>query len=329
MQKITRSRSFAKILRRATVPLVALVALALLGAAVTPAIEAHTVTRSDKVIVLPGATSAEGIAAGEESTFYAGDLYNGDIYRGDIRRGTAKRFVDAPEGRLAFGMKADLRHGLLFVAGGPTGRAYVYSTRTGTTVATYQLGAGGPLGTPGISVINDAAVAPGGVWFTDSAQAKLYFVPVNGKGTPGAARTLDLTGPAADLTGAFNLNGIQATPDGRTLIVDHTQNASVYTVNPVTGASARIAGVEVSNADGILLNGQQLWVVQNLDNKITRFRLSPDLNLAVLEKTITSPAFGAPTTAARFGHRLAAVNAHFDTGNPPTSPTYEVVVVDA
>ena len=37
-----------------------------------------------EVIALPGATSAEGIAAGKGTTFYAGDLFAGDIFRGDI-----------------------------------------------------------------------------------------------------------------------------------------------------------------------------------------------------------------------------------------------------
>ena len=43
----------------------------------------------DQIIVLPGATSAEGIAVGRGSTFYAGDLFAGDIYRGDLQRQTA------------------------------------------------------------------------------------------------------------------------------------------------------------------------------------------------------------------------------------------------
>jgi hypothetical protein len=33
-------------------------------------------------------------------------------------------------------------------------------------------------------------------------------------------------------------------------------------------------------------------------------------------------------TAARFGRRLAVVNAKFDTGIPPTADHYEVIVVD-
>ena len=74
------------------------------------------------LIVLPGATSAEGIAVGRGSTFYAGDLFLGDIYRGDLQQGTAELFIDAPEGSQALGMKVDGRFGLLFVAGNFTGQ---------------------------------------------------------------------------------------------------------------------------------------------------------------------------------------------------------------
>jgi hypothetical protein len=48
----------------------------------------------------------------------------------------------------------------------------------------------------------------------------------------------------------------------------------------------------------------------------------------VVEEVITSPLFQVPTTAARFGRRLAVVNAKFDTGIPPTADQYEVVLVD-
>ena len=42
------------------------------------------------LIVLPGATSAEGIASGPGSTFFAGDLFTGDIFRGDMQHGTRR-----------------------------------------------------------------------------------------------------------------------------------------------------------------------------------------------------------------------------------------------
>ncbi|TYB59190.1 hypothetical protein FXF51_35040 [Nonomuraea sp. PA05] len=280
---------------------------------------AHPAHAADQVIVLPGATSAEGIAAGAGSTFYAGDLFNGDIFRGDARRGTAERFIDVPDGRMAVGMVADLRHGLLFVAGGFTGQAYVYDLRSGAEVATYQLT------DPDTGIVNDTALTRDGAWFTDSLQAKLYFVPIGRKGALGPARTLNLTGPAADTSGEFNLNGIQAAD--RTLIVAHTTLGKVYTVDPGTGASKVIEGVDVPDADGLVLSGNRLWAVNSL-SQVSRFRLDPRLTSGVLEKTITSPLFDFPTTAALIDrHRLAVVNAHLGT-IPPTSPTYEVIVVE-
>jgi sugar lactone lactonase YvrE len=302
--------------RWAAVPLllVALVTGLAAPAAAAPAAE---------VIVLPDATSAEGIAAGRGATFYAGDLFAGDIFRGNLQRGTAELFIDAPTGRMAVGMAADLPHQLLFVAGGFTGQAYVYDTATGATVASYQLG------DPATSIINDVAVTKDGAWFTDSLQARLYFVPVSRTGVPAPTfRTLELSGPAADTSGAFNLNGIQATPNGKTLIVAHSTTGQLYTVDPTTGASATIAGVSVPNVDGIVLEGRRLWAVQN-SNQVTRIRLAPDLGSGVVEEVITSDLFQTPTTAARFGSRLAVVNAKFDTGIPPTADQYEVVLVHA
>ena len=313
----TRGSPAARV-QRMLVPLLLLVALVVALAAPAAA------TRPAEVIVLPGATSAEGIAAGRGATFYAGDLFAGDIFRGNLQRGTAERFIDAPPGRMAVGMAADVAHQLLFVAGGFTGQGYIYDLRSGATVASY------PFAAAGTSLVNDVAVTNDGAWFTDSLQAKLYFVPVSRAGIPAPTfRTLGVSGPAADTTGEVNLNGIQATPDGTTLIVAHSANAQLHTVDPTSGASAPIAGVSVPFVDGIVLEAGRLWAVQNFSNQISRIRLAPDLASGVVEAVITSPLFQVPTTAARFGSRLAVVNAKFDTGIPPTADQYEVVVLNA
>jgi hypothetical protein len=145
------------IIRRAFTAGMSFLLVALVAALAVPAAAAPA-----EVIVLPGASSAEGIAAGAGTTFYAGDLFAGDIFRGDIQRGTAQLFIDAPTGRMALGMAVDVAHGLLFVAGGFTGQGYVYDTRTGATVADYQFAS------PPATVINDVAVTQAGAWFTDS-----------------------------------------------------------------------------------------------------------------------------------------------------------------
>ena len=277
--------------------------------------------RPDEQIVLPGASSAEGIARGVGSTFYAGDLFGGDIYRGDLQRRSAALFIDVPAGRMAVGMAVDVRHGLLFVAGGFDGTAHVYDTNTGASVATYDF-------TDRPSLINDVALTRKGAWFTDSMNAQLYFVPISPTGVLGAQRALQLSGPAADTSGDVNNNGIQSTPNGKTLMVAHSEQGALNTVDPTTGASRTIAGVSVPSVDGILLQGGQLFAVQNFLNQIAEVRLSPDLTSGTVEKIVTSPLFQVPTTVARFGDRLAAVNAKFDTGIPPTADQYEVIIVD-
>src|SRR5205807_9934092 len=132
------------------------------------------------------------------------------------RRGTAELVVRVPDGTEPVGMALDVRHDLLFVAGGPVpggpvtggpGKAYVYSTRTRALVASYDLG------DPQTSFINGVTMTPFGAWFSDSLQPKLYFVPVV-FGVPGPVRTLELSGPAASKPGDFNINDIASTPSG-------------------------------------------------------------------------------------------------------------------
>ena len=43
---------------------------------------------------------------------------------------------------------------------------------------------------------------------------------------------------------------------------------------------------------------------------------------------ITSEQFQVPTTTARIGSRLAAIDTKFDTGIPPTVDQFKVIVVD-
>ncbi|WP_258060875.1 SMP-30/gluconolactonase/LRE family protein [Arthrobacter sp. 4R501] len=308
------TQNSGKVQRRTAIGFIALMGL------LAPVLPASASPPEDSVIVLKGATSAEGIAAGSGTTFYAGDLALGDIYRGDIRTDKARLFIDVSDfdsqPRAAVGMKADTRNDLLFVAGGATGKAFVYDTESGEPVDDFTLAPG---------FINDVALTRDGAWFTNSAAGELYFLPVGRHGELGDVETLPLCGPAAGLTGPFNLNGIAAANGDRVLIVAHSNNRALYTVDPETGDSALIEDVDVPNVDGILVRGHTVWAVQNFLNQIVRIDLSDDLSSGEIEDTITSPAFDVPTTVARFGNTLAAVNAQFMR---PTSP-HEVVLVPA
>jgi len=286
-----------------------------------------------QVIVLPGAKSAEGIAAGEGSTFFAGELFTGDVYQGDVRQGTAEEIIAAPPGRAAVGMMFDPRHHRLFVAGGFSGQAYVYDLTRRDTVRTYQFAPPSADMNAPTTLVNDVVLTPNGAWFTDSLAPVLYFVPIGADGVLGESRTLNLTGPAAETSGQIDLNGIRATPDGNTLIVANAATGRLLTVNPRTGDSALIDGVTTPGADGIELQGQTVWVVHTVeengqrDYRVTRVQLSPDLRTGTIDHVIRSPHFQTPSTAALVDNTLVVVNAKFDTGIPPTAAQYEVVTV--
>ena len=175
-----RNIHLGKPVRRLAVGILALAAFLVPA----PLATADRADRDDRtpVISLPGATGAEGIAAGEGSTFFAGDLPNGNIFRGDIDEGKAKLFITAPEGRAAVGMKVDRENDLLFVAGGATGQAYVYDLETKKTVKVYDLAPAGA------SFINDVTLTRDGAWFTNSRAGELYRIPIRRTGnraTPG------------------------------------------------------------------------------------------------------------------------------------------------
>jgi len=141
--------------------------------------------------------------------------------------------VPGQDGRIAVGLEES--RGLLFVAGGPTGQAYVYDADTGTEVASLQLGA-----TDGSSFVNDVTATPKAAWFTDSAQAVLYRVPLKAGAPAGPAVTVPLGGDWTQVEG-FNANGIASTPSGSALLVVHSTMGVVYRVDPATGIATEIA----------------------------------------------------------------------------------------
>ncbi len=283
-------------------------------------------------VALPVNFAPEGIAKGEGSTFYAASLVTGDIYRGNLQTGTGEVLIRAPAGGSAVGLKGDDADHLLFVCGGLTGTAHVYNSRTGALVAQYQLA---PNGT---SLINDVVLTAHGAYFTDSYNPDIYEIPIGPFGRLGRAVTIPLSGPvAAFSTAGLNLNGIAATADN-TLIVDNTVLDRLFTVNPVTGASAAInvAGLIPDSMDGMLLEGSSLWVVENTANTVIRVTLSHDLSSGTITSTITSPLFDDPTTVAKYGDELALPNGRYDLGLPPPfgpgappGTTFNVVVVPA
>src|SRR5512132_1813049 len=120
------------------------------------------------VVQLPPGFRPEGIAIGQGTTFYVGSIPTGAVFRGDLRTGTGDVLVQGGSGAAAIGLGLD-QHNRLFVAGGPTGKAFVYDAVTGDPLTSYQLATD-----TGPTFVNDVAVTKGGAWFTDSNRLALY-----------------------------------------------------------------------------------------------------------------------------------------------------------
>jgi len=259
-------------------------------------------------VPLPTGYQPEGVAT-RGSTAFAGSLADGDVVTVNLRTGEVSPLVDndPEDGRIAVGLSVD--RGLLLVAGGSTGMAFVYDAHTGAEIAEIQLtdpAAG--------TFVNDVIVSGDSAWFTDSFQPQLYRVPLRG-GSVGEPETVPLTGPAADFITGFNINGIEAA--GGELIVVNSTKGELYAVG--TDGTSRVidlGGDLVTAGDGLLLIGPNLYVVRNQLNQVDVIELARDLNSGEVIGSITSDLFDVPTTIAKHGNRLVLVNARFGVADP-------------
>ena len=262
-------------------------------------------------IPLPTGYRREGVDT-QGRTAYAGSLAGGDVVTVDLRSGELTRLVDndTAAGRVAVGFTVE--RGLVIVAGGSTGGAFVYDARTGAEVADLELtdpSAG--------TFINDVVVTGESAWFTDSLQAQLYRLPLRG-GVVGTPETIPLSGPAGDFVPGFNLNGIEVTD--RELVVVNSTNGDLYAVEPDgESRSIDLGGETVTDGDGLLLIGRQLFVVRNQLNQIDVVKLSARPTSGEVIRTIRSSLFDVPTTVAKHGNRLVLANARFGITEPDTA----------
>lgn len=272
-------------------------------------------------VFLPVGFSPEGIVNGKGSQFYVGSILSGAIYKGDFRTGVGSVLVP-PSGGFAIGLDYDSRSDYLYVAGA-TGISYVYNATTGGLVDIITL-----YTLPAPTFINDCVVTKDAAYFTDSFRDVIYKVALTKNGLladPIEVDEITLTGdfqfvpyaPPPALT--INGNGIVASPDGKKLVISHSLLGLIYLVDPATGVSTEIdlGGVTLENADGLVLKGRTLYVVQNFNNQISVVELSPDYTEGKLVEVITHDQFKIPATATMFGNRLYAVNARFDVAPPP------------
>ena len=122
--------------------------------------------------------------------------------------------------------------------------------------------------------------------------------------------------------GQNNLNGIEATRNGRVLLAVQSSEGVLWRIDPSTGSFARVDlhGAELTDGDGLLLIGDHtLLVVQNRSNKIAVVKLDRCFRSGRVVRSIKHPEFDVPTTVAKKRGSLYLPNARFTT--PPMPDT--------
>ena len=267
------------------------------------------------VIPLPNGFNPEGIAGGNGDTFYVGSIPTGAVVKGSFRTGVVTPLVPPQAGRMATGLKFD--RGLLWVSGAGTGKGYVYDAATGGNVATLDLAAE-PI-PQNSSFINDVVLTPKAAFFTDSRRPFIYRVDRVAGGGPGAVTRIPLGGDYVHV-GGFNLNGIEAARGGAVLLAVQSATGKLFKIDPNTGVADEVelggASTSLPNADGILLAGPVLFVVQNQLDRIAAVLLGPGFGQGLVLGFLTDDDLDVPTTITRFGTFLYAVNARFGRATP-------------
>jgi Cu-Zn family superoxide dismutase len=302
----------------------ALAAVAAAAALVAPTAPASAAAprppAASNVYVLPGNdVFPEGSAVDQRTgTFWVSSLATGAVYRGTVGDPTPEVFL-APggDGRTAT-VGLEYARGVLYVAGGGTGQVWAYDAYSGALLARLSTGLSG--------FVNDVAIGrDGAAYFTDSLQTYVYRVARTADGSWALERWLDLSGSVPYVAGAFNVNGIAASPSGRFLFIVNMTTGKLYRIDTRTKAvrEVDVRGADLTAGDGLEVHGSTLYVVRNSAEEVVRLRLVAQGTRAYAAGTITDPSFRFPTTAEVLHGRLLVVNSQLDrlfSGGSPELP---------
>ncbi|MFI1827863.1 superoxide dismutase [Streptomyces sp. NPDC020412] len=317
-------RSFA---RRGVLGAAAAVGGAALLAPLAPAAAAVPTTRAPwpTSFPLPRGFRPEGIAIGTSPYAYFGSLADGSVHRVALATGRGRTVAPplGPEHNVV-GLKIDRRERQLFLCGGWNREIRIVDAATGAPLAAYT-----GLGTADTG-INDVVLTPGAAWFTDSFNPHVFRLPLDRHDEPtGPVETVALTGDW-EQGPAFTTNGISRTPDGRSLLLANNvvDGGGLVRMDPRTGRCRRVdlAGLRLPFADGLLLLGRLLYVVQQQLNTVNVLRLDDAGTRGTEVDRITDVRFRIPTTAAAYGNRIYLPNARFDVAPTPDTE-YDAVAV--
>jgi sugar lactone lactonase YvrE len=257
-------------------------------------------------------------------TFFVGSVKEGTIFKGRV--GTPKIEVFSPAGADGRTMANGLFYAQdrLVVLGRQSGQIFLYDTKSGRLITRLHNGLQGTTQT----FLNDVTFAPdGSAYVTDSVNPVLYRVkPVNRGSKYELEEFLKFKSTPMTYTKAagapgINVNGIVVTADGRYLILAKRNENALYRLDL---KSREVTPIEMpknmlNTPDGMFLQGEILYVSQNIPKAIAVVKLSENYSRAALERNIPHPTFAFPTAVAAYQNKLLVVSAQFDTKGSPAA----------
>lgn len=264
---------------------------------------------------LPAAIAyPEGIAYDARArAFYVAGSASGQIVRVDTRTGEARLIGAGLSGQIEntfpgiLGLNLDAR-GRLWMAGGRTGKVYVVDAKTGALIQTIT----SPDASNGL--INDIAFARGKAFFTDTLRPVLWAVNASSSVAATPEPWIDFAGTALEYSQGANLNGITATPDGRTLLTGQMNKGLLFKIETASRKVTQIdlKGETVTGVDGLVLKGRTLYVIRQPEAEIVTIRLASDMLSGVVVARTKIAGLLWPATGAIAGRDLLVVNTQFN-----------------
>jgi len=258
-----------------------------------------------KTFVLPGdALFPEGMGFDpDKGDYFVGAIGGGAVLRGDVNEPNATVFSPAgADGRtVALGARPD--HRRVFVGSFGSGKVWIYQEKNAKLIAVLDTGMPS-------SVLNDFSFLRDGTAFvTDSINPFLWRITFS-HGTPTLEKFIDFTGTPFVYGPGINADGIVTSPDGRFLIINQLSTGDLFRVDveAKTVTQIDVGGFDLTNADGMAIDGSSLYVVRNADAQIVKIEMSSDFASGTVDTVTTSPAFLFPTAAV-------VVNSHDGHGH--------------
>ena len=306
-------------------------AMLILGLLVAPPVQAQQAGDIARYELPADVTYPEGIAYdAKQNVIYTGSAATGALVR--IALDSKQTTTVAAGGSVMavepfpalLGMKIDTL-GRLWVAGGRTGQMAVVDSKSGKLVRKLETP------TKDKSLINDVVVLGATAYFTDSFTPTLWRVVAHGDHIMDPEAWLQFAGTPLEYTSpGANLNGIAATADGKHLIVVQMNKGLLFRIgiDDKRVTPIDLGGETVATGDGLVLDGQTLYVVRQGEQEIVTIQLTPDLGKGRVVSRFKHAALAWPATAAKAGDRLLVVNTQFNKrqSKDPVAP-FSIVAV--